>query len=155
MTGVKRLLLWLAMLCVAGHGWAEDGVPADYDAERAEALGADDYGMRSYVLAFLKAGPNRGGDREEALAIQRAHLDYIGQLAEEGKLIAAGPFLGAGDLRGIFLFAVASVEEAQALAERDPAVAAGRLQLELHGWYGPAGLMALPEIQSRITRSRP
>lgn len=111
--------------------------------------------MRRYVLAFLKAGPNQGGDRDEIMAVQRAHLDHIHELAEDGKLIAAGPFLGAGELRGIFLFAVPSLEEAQALAERDPAVAAGRLELELHSWYGPAGLMALPDIQSRITRSKP
>ncbi|MFV7771016.1 hypothetical protein [Shewanella marisflavi] len=58
----------------------------DYDAALAERLGADEYGMKLYVMAFLKRGPNRG-QSEEAKRLQRAHLDNIKHLADEGKLV--------------------------------------------------------------------
>lgn len=63
-----------------------------YDAELAARVGADDYGMKRYVMAMLKSGPNRSQSEEEAEKLQRAHLDNIGRLAEEGKLVLAGPF---------------------------------------------------------------
>ena len=31
----------------------------NFDQKLAEKLGADDYGMHQYVIAFLKRGPNR------------------------------------------------------------------------------------------------
>ena len=45
-------------------------------------------------------------------------------MAEQGNLLAAGPFLDDGDLRGIFLFRTTSLAEAEALAASDPAVRA-------------------------------
>ncbi len=33
-----------------------------YDSLLAHRLGADDYGMKQYVMAFLKAGPTRDQD---------------------------------------------------------------------------------------------
>ena len=30
-----------------------------YDSTKARLYGADDYGMKKYVMAFLKKGPNR------------------------------------------------------------------------------------------------
>lgn len=121
-----------------------------YDAELAESVGADQYGMRQYVMAFLKAGPNRSQDSTEAAALQRAHLDNIGRLAEEGKLSLAGPFLDDGELRGIYIFNVSTIEEAKALTETDPAIQQGRLVMELHPWYGSAALMKVNEIHKRL-----
>jgi hypothetical protein len=51
--------------------------PDTFDAALATRLGADEFGMRPYVLAFLKAGPNRNQDPRTADALQRAHLDNI------------------------------------------------------------------------------
>ena len=59
----------------------------------------------------------------------------IQKLAGERKLLLAGLFTDGGDLRGIFVFRVGSMAEAQALAETDPAVKAGRLRLAFHPWY--------------------
>jgi uncharacterized protein YciI len=117
--------------------------PAGYDAALAEKLGADEYGMKQYVLAFLKSGPTRSQSEEEARRLQRAHLDNIKRLAEEGKLVLAGPFLDEGEVRGIYVFDVRTVEEARALTESDPSIQAGRLVMELHPWYGSAGLVLL------------
>ncbi len=124
----------------------------EYDIKLAEELGADEYGMKQYIMAFLKKGPNRDLSAEEASKLQRAHLDNIKKMAEDGKLIIAGPFLDNGDLRGIYIFNVSSLEEAQALTETDPAIKAGSLVLELKPWYGSAGLMQVNEIHKKISK---
>lgn len=123
-----------------------------FDSVLAQKLGADDYGMRQYVMAFLKRGPNRSQDSTEAAMLQRAHLDNIGRLAEEGKLALAGPFLDNGDLRGIYIFNVKTIEEAEELTKSDPAIQQGRLVMELHPWYGSAGLMQVNEIHNKIAK---
>jgi len=134
------------------HSANDPSVELSYDSILAKKLGADDYGMRQYVMAFLKRGPNRSQDSAEAAKLQRAHLDNIGRLAEEGKLALAGPFLDNGDLRGIYIFNVNTVEEAKALTETDPAIQQGRLVMELHPWYGSAGLMQVNELHKKISR---
>jgi uncharacterized protein YciI len=126
-----------------------------FDAGLAERLGADQYGMRPYVVAFLRAGPKRDQSEAEAAALQRAHLENIGRLAEEGKLVVAGPFMDDGELRGIYVFDVATLAEAEALTNSDPAIQAGRLVMELHPWYGSAALRETVVIHERIARENP
>jgi uncharacterized protein YciI len=67
----------------------------------AEEVGADEYGMDQYVMAFLKTGPNREQDEAKAASLQTAHMTNIRRLVEDGKLAIAGPFLDDGDIRGI------------------------------------------------------
>jgi uncharacterized protein len=127
-----------------------------YDAKLAKKLGADEYGMKNYVFVILKTGPNddkfKGKERDDIFA---AHLANIGRLADEGKLALAGPF-GKNDraYRGLFIFNVATVEEAQKLVETDPTVKAGVLIAELTPWYGSASLMATPEIHKKIQKTK-
>ena len=123
-----------------------------YDSILANRLGSDEYGMRQYVMALLKKGPNRDQDSTTAAQIQRAHLDNINRMATEGKLVLAGPFLDDGNVRGIYVFAVESVEEARRLTETDPAVQAGRLIMDLHSWYGSAALMKVNELHQQIAK---
>lgn len=128
-----------------------ESVPeSSYDSVAAAQYGADDYGMRKYVMAFLKKGPNRDLDSTKAAELQAAHMANIGRLAEEGKLALAGPFFGDGDLRGIYIFAVETIEEAEALTNSDPAIQEGSLVMELQEWYGSAALMAVNDIHTRI-----
>ncbi|MEO1438050.1 MAG: YciI family protein [Bacteroidota bacterium] len=123
-----------------------------YDSVKAKAYGADQYGMKSYVMAFLKAGPNRDLDADAAAELQKAHLKNIGRMAKEGKLLIAGPFLDNGDIRGIYIFDVPTIEEAEALTNTDPAIQAGSLVMELKPWYGSAALMAVNDIHSTLQR---
>ena len=95
--------------------------------------------MKTYYMAFLKRGPYQPTDTAEVNGIQRAHMAHIRKMAADGKLVMAGPFLDNGDMRGIFIFDVATLEEARALTEADPAVKAGRLILELHPWMSQRG----------------
>ena len=112
--------------------------------------GADPYGMRSYVLAHLKTGPNRSATPEEGQALQAAHMQNIERMAAEGKLVLAGPFLDGGALRGLYVFDTPSVDSARAWTASDPAVAAGVFDMELHPWYGSAALLAVNELHEQL-----
>ena len=125
---------------------------SSYDSLFAQELGADDYGMKQYVMAFLKSGPNRSKDSTTRATLQRAHLDNIIKMANEGKLLVAGPFMDNTEIRGIYVFNVKTIEEAEELTKTDPAIKAGSLVMELHPWYGPAALMQVGEISKRITK---
>ena len=141
-----RALLIALVLTATVHG------QATYDAALAARLKADENGMKTYVMALLKAGPNRNRPREEAQKLQAAHRANINRLAAAGKLVLAGPFADDGELRGIYIFDVKTVAEAEALTKTDPAIQAGQLVMELHPWYASAALMTIPELHTRIEK---
>lgn len=143
--------LWILAFMLPLAAWSQT-VPSAYDSTLAKRLGADDYGMKTYVMAYLKRGPNRPTDKAEASKLQQAHMANIGRLAESGKLLLAGPFLDTGQVRGIYIFDVRTVEEAAALTATDPAIQYGSLVMELHPWYGSAALMELNAIHQRLQR---
>ena len=122
-----------------------------YDAALAKKLGADDYGMKRYVIAFLKSGiPIK--DSVERQKVLMAHLANIQRLANDGKLLIAGPFLDNQDIKGIFIYNVTSIEEAKALTDTDPGIKAGLFTMELHPWYGSAALMQLMPIHKTLQK---
>ena len=93
-------------------------------------------------LAFLTRGEKWTPEKTPATEeIQKGHMANIERLAEMKKLVVAGPFGDDGKLRGIFVFKVASIDEARQLAETDPAVKAGRLALQIHPWVVPEGIL--------------
>jgi len=124
-----------------------------YDPTLAEKYQADEYGMKTYIIAFLKRGPEvdkySPAERSE---IQQNHLANIQSLAATGKLILAGPFIDDQDLRGIYIFDVPTSEEAEALTATDPAVQAGVLSMDLKPWYGSAALTSIPDLHSKIQK---
>ncbi len=124
----------------------------EFDSALALQLGADQYGMKQYVMAFLKKGPNRDRSKEQADSLQAAHLANIKKMAEAGKLVLAGPFMNDGELRGIYIFNVKTVEEAEALTNSDPAVQAGSLVMDLVPWYGSAALMQVSDLHKHIAK---
>ena len=100
--------------------------------------------MSTVYLGFLKKGPNRkDGDSNnpEVQQLQKDHLANINRLAETKKLVAAGPFGDDGELRGLFVFRVCSMKEAEDLAKTDPMIKIDRLRLELHPWNIPEGVI--------------
>jgi uncharacterized protein YciI len=98
--------------------------------------------LTTAYLALLTRGvkwtPEKTPATEE---LQKAHMANIIRLAEMKKLVVAGPFGDNGQLRGIFVFKVASIDEARALTETDPAVQAGRLAIDIHPWLVPEGVL--------------
>jgi len=149
------LIMLTSSLCILSTMATAQEVPPAYDSTLAKQYGADDYGMKTYVMAFLKRGPNRDLPKEEADKLQRAHMDNIGKLAAEGKLMVAGPFYGDGDLRGIYVFDVETIEEAEALTATDPAIQAGSLEMELLRWYGSAAMNAIPALHEKLAKINP
>lgn len=123
-----------------------------FDSVKAANYGADEYGMKQYVMAFLRKGPNRSTDKVVADSLQKAHMDNITRMADEGKLVVAGPFLNDGDLRGIYIFNVTTIEEAKQLTETDPAIIAGSLTMELIPWYSSAALIEINELHKTLAK---
>ena len=112
----RSLLLVLLAITFGSHAQtAPAKINPVYNAELAKKLGADEYGMHQYVMAFLKTGPAKITDKAEMAELQKAHLKNIIKLANEGKLVVAGPFMDKGDVEGVFIFNVATVAEAKAL----------------------------------------
>ena len=124
-----------------------------FDSLKASNYGADEYGMKKYVMAFLKRGPNRDHDSTTAAELQKAHLQNITRMAEEGTLVLAGPFLDNEDVRGIYIFDVETIEEAKTLTETDPAIKAGRLEMVLRPWYGSAALKEINEVHKTLEKT--
>ena len=147
---IRNLLIAL-LLIGSANCFAQSKNP-QYDPQLAQKLGADDYGMKQYVMAFLKAGPNRLKDSAARMQLQMAHLKNITRLADEGKLIVAGPFMDDQPIKGIFIFNVTTIQEAKKLTETDPAIKAGSLVMELHPWYGSAALMQTVEVHKKLAK---
>lgn len=121
-----------------------------FDAALAKKVGADKYGMRNYVIAFLRTGPTKIEDKAEVSKLFAGHLANMNRLAGEGKLAVAGPFSKDPDFRGMFILAVETIEEAKALVDTDPAVKSGMLQADYHKWWGSAALMEVNGIHDKV-----
>ncbi|MDX1630631.1 MAG: YciI family protein [Thermoanaerobaculia bacterium] len=106
--------------------------------------------LDTYQLVLLKRPAEAPDYPEERLQeIQRAHLGHLTRMAEEGHLVVAGPFRDQPDesLRGMALYRVESLEEARRLAEADPAVKAGRLEVEVMIWHTRKGALEFPVFE--------
>jgi uncharacterized protein len=148
----KLILMFIAALLLSP--FLSMSQSETFDSELAQKLQADDYGMRKFVIAFLYAGDRVSEySSEQRTEIQKGHMANINKLAEMDKLILAGPFFGNEAMRGIFIFAVDSKEEAEDLTNTDPAVKAGVLKMDLKEWYGSAALLMIPELHKKIQKS--
>jgi uncharacterized protein YciI len=145
--------LLLALTLAAPMAIAED---SQFDPELAKRLGADERGMRMYVMCILKTGPKdaeiKGDERKQIFA---GHFANIGRLADEGKLVVAGPF-GKNDksFRGLYIFNVATIEEAEKLVVLDPAVKAGVFVPDLTLWYGTAAMLVVNDTHKQIEKPK-
>ena len=154
---MKSLLLVLS-ICIAATAFGRDNPKAvtrpPYDEALAKRLGGDERGMKSYVLVILKTGPKADISKEESSKLFGGHMVNIRRLADEGKLLVAGPMTpNDRNYEGIFIFNVKTTKEAEALLASDPAVAAGALAFEAYGWYGSAALQEVVDIHGRIDKT--
>ncbi|MBL8230632.1 MAG: hypothetical protein JNL98_19225 [Bryobacterales bacterium] len=97
----------------------------------------------NYCFGMLMTAPNRATlPNEEAQRIQSAHIGHLNALAEKRWLVAAGPIVTPGNLRGLAISKCKSVEEAIEFGNQDPAVKHGRLTVEAYGWQADEGIGA-------------
>ena len=154
MKALRLLLLVLAFVCIRPAVASAD--EKAFDPELAKRLGADERGMKMYVLCILKTGPKdaevKGDARKEIFA---GHFANIGRLANEGKLVVAGPFeKNDKSYRGLYIFNVATIEEAEKLVQLDPAVKAGVFVPDLTLWYGSAAMMVVSETHKKLEKPK-
>ena len=119
-------------------------------------------GVRAdYVFVYLKTGPQSGKQSPaESQEIFKGHMSNMHRLADEKKLIVAGPFDKPHDAswRGIFILDVASVDDARRLVATDPGVIAGVFAPDFHPFQASPVLrdtLDLEKAQSRAQASRP
>lgn len=132
---------------------APDPPKAPFDEALAKSVGADERGMRPYVLVILKTGPARvaaGPERDEMF---KGHFANMKRLAAEGKLVTAGPLDGVDGWRGLFIFAVPEIEDARKLVATDPVVAKGEMVPEFHKYYGSAALMLVNDAHAKVAKN--
>lgn len=140
-------------LLLTTHAFApQQNPPAEYDAKLAATLGADDYGMKQYVLVILKTGPKKMPAGKERDDMFKGHFANMKRLAGEGKLALAGPLDGKDGWRGLFILPVKTIEEAQKLVETDPVIKEGEMIAEYHTYYGSAALMQVNDIHRKIQK---
>lgn len=95
--------------------------------------------MQQYFMAFLKRGPERSQDSATAAALQKAHMEHLGNMYAKGYADISGPFGDEGELRGVTIYNVPTFEMADSLANMDPMVKAGRLVIEIKPWWAAKG----------------
>lgn len=147
---MKYILTFLIVITAACSMLAQSTNP-NYDSELAKKLGADDYGMKSYIFVMLKTGSNESTDNAYKDSCFAGHLANITRLVKENKLIVAGP-LGKNEnaYRGIFILNVTTFDEANELLKTDPAINAKFLEADLYNWYGSAALSEYLETSDKI-----
>jgi len=128
----------------------------NYDSILAQKLGADDYGMKSYIFVILKTGSNKTTDKSMISECFKGHFENINLLVEQNKLIVAGPFgKNEQNFRGLFILNVSNYEEAEKLLQSDPAIKEGLLAIELFNWYGSAALSEYLDKADKIWKIKP
>jgi uncharacterized protein YciI len=126
---------------------------SQFNQALADSLGADEYGMKPYVLVILKTGSHQIANKAKVDSLFRGHMANIGLLANLGKLVVAGPLKkNEKTYRGIFIFNVKTIAEAKTLLETDPAIQAKLLEAELFEWYGSAALPVYLKTHSLIEK---
>ncbi|WAC10024.1 YciI family protein [Dyadobacter pollutisoli] len=150
---MKILCLTLLLgLCALLNEAQAQSTNIAYDSTLAKKLNADDYGMKKYVMVFLKTGSVTDLGKAKTDSLFAGHMNNMNKLAEEGKLVVAGPFFKNDKYRGLFILNAASLEEGKKMVETDPAVKAKLLEPEMLMWYGSAALGATLEIHKKIEK---
>ena len=148
----KKINIFLVLFFIGWSAFAQNKNPK-YDKAYADSLGADENGMKMYVLVILKTGTAKLTDKATLDSIFKGHMKNINRLAADGKLIVAGPLEKNGQAyRGIFIFNVKTLEEARALVETDPAVKSKVLAADLYNWYGAAALPEYLKFQDKLEK---
>ncbi|OJU24482.1 MAG: hypothetical protein BGN92_14435 [Sphingobacteriales bacterium 41-5] len=150
-----HLILFFAIIlsaCSNSKNAVEDG----YNKQLAEKLGADEYGMRMYQFVILKTGSAKIENKDSINSLFRGHLANIGRLADEGKLVIAGPFgKNEKQYRGLYIFKTKDKSETEILLQSDPAIKAGLLAAEIYPWYGSAALETYLPFHKQIEKVKP
>jgi uncharacterized protein YciI len=144
-------ILLLALFCCCSLN-AQNPNPK-YDEALATKHGADEYGMKTYILVMLTTGPNESEDSEHRDKSFAGHMENMGTMVKEGKLVVSGPFLkNDKGYRGLFILNVDNIKDAEEVLSSDPAIKAGYLAYEMLPWYGSAALPEYLEASEKVSK---
>ena len=157
MRKIPTIIMLLALTASSLPTLAETPAPpvaSAYDPVLAKQVGANENGMRRYVLVVLKTGAQRVPDGEARTEMFKGHFANMKRLADEGKLAVAGPFGDKNDWRGMFILAVDTFEEAKALVATDPVIINGEMVAEYHTLFASAALMVVNDTHKKISKNQ-
>lgn len=147
---MKHILL---ITCLASASFLK--AQAIYDKSLAQKLGADDYGMKSYIFVALKTGERDTVVKDKKLrdSLFKGHMANIDRLVKEGKMVIAGPF-GKNDknYRGLFILNVKTVAEANTLLQSDPTIREKIFDVDVMPWYGSAAISEYLPVHDKIQK---
>lgn len=105
---------------------------------------------KGYYFVFLNTNPDRTPlDSAAVMQLQEGHIANIQRLADEKKMIVAGPFYTGG---GIFIFQANSIDSVNNWLATDPAIRAGRFKLETMPLVPQIGkLCAVDSVYTMVT----
>jgi len=149
---MKKIFYLLLMQFFVHTAFSQDNT--SYNKALADSLGADEYGMKNYTLVILKTGSNTTENQKTIDSLFNGHMVNIGRLANEGKLIVAGPIKkNDKTYRGIFILDVKK-EEAASILDSDPAIKAKLLEPEIYEWFGSAALPMYLPFHEKVQRTK-
>jgi uncharacterized protein YciI len=93
--------------------------------------------LKPYFLALFRPG-ERWNQTEGAEDLPARQLAFLRTQFEAGVYRAAGPVTDGGEIAAMAIIEAENLESAQRVAERDPAVEAARLTVEVHPVLVPA-----------------
>ncbi|OCA78375.1 hypothetical protein BBH99_01200 [Chryseobacterium contaminans] len=156
---MKSQTLLIAILFISSFSFAQEKTTdkPKFNQELATSLGADQYGMKPYTIVMLTTGTTKIEDKTRMSSLMKGHMENIGKLANEGKIVVAGPLLEKNkeNYRGMFIFNTKSKEEAEQWVKTDPAVQAGVFSYEIFPWYGSAALPLYLKHHDEIAKENP
>lgn len=133
----RYALLILLALALTVLVTAPPAVASEPDVTSDDEVAPAQFEKHYLVLLMRPENPPTFSD-EEGAEIQSAHLGHLHKLWVEGDAVIAGPFEVPDDerMRGLVLFrGDLTTDEVKALAEDDPAVKAGRLEVKVLPWW--------------------
>lgn len=89
----------------------------------------------NYIIALMKTI-----DKKKDNEILEEHIDYLNKHIEKGNILAKGPFTDHSG--GFIIFGVKSMEEAQQIADHDPAAINKTREFILKEWKCSAELQS-------------
>jgi uncharacterized protein YciI len=132
---VIRFVCCLALLGFTNLIAAAEAKTAASAAPQASATPME---FDSFIVVLL-VRPANAPERPKAELDQlgEGHMANIRRLADEGKLLKAGPFedYSGRNVRGMFILKTDSVDQAREWVATDPLVKVGRLVPEFLKWY--------------------
>ena|SRR5690606_18986437 len=151
-------LIWFTCGLQAQENSLESAEPT-FDKKLADSLGADERGMKNYMLVILKTGPQDSviTDKKQREELFKGHFSNMNEMEKSGKLKMAGPFATKNNLgyRGIFLLDVKTEAEAKSLLEKDPTVKNGIFEVEILPFYGSAAIPMHLKFHKKISAQTP